>query len=181
MRNEADPKRRTRQLTALVAAGGGVLAFVAAFLPWIATETVDGGTTTISGWGAIAGASEIAGTNLNEVLEGWTYVPGLVGLICGIIAIVAAVVLATVPGGRRPHRITAAILGVCALVCLGWGLFRGLVPGDAGVFESGDTHARFGPWMLVIGGALIAAAALAVFSGRVDRPAIPHRQGIQPR
>ncbi|HEY5879021.1 MAG TPA: hypothetical protein VIU11_08925 [Nakamurella sp.] len=163
---------------------GGLLAFVATFLPWLSTDTEDGGTTSITGWGGITGSSQIAGTNLNDVLDGTgTYRPGLIGLVFGVIAAVAGfVIMVYLPEGRRPHRITASVLTLCGLVCLGFGLWRGLVPGDASVFEAGETSAGFGPWLTVIAGVLMLVPAVVILAGRIDPiVSLPTRRGIQPR
>jgi len=163
---------------------GGLLAFVATFLPWLTTDTEDGGMTSITGWGGITGSSQIAGTNLNDVLDGsGTYRPGLIGLIFGVIAAVAGfVIMVHLPPGRRPHRVTASVLTLCGLACLGWGLWRGIDPGDASVFQPGETSAAFGPWLTVIAGVLILVPAVVVFAGRIDAPvSAPVRRGIQPR
>ena len=110
-----------------MAGAGGLLAIGSSFLPWISTATEDGGSTSITGWGGITGSSGIAGTNLNDVLDGaGTYRPGLMGLIFGGIALIAAIAIASVSQGQRPHRITAAVLTpVRACSCAGWGVFRG--------------------------------------------------------
>lgn len=152
------------------------------FLPWINAGTEDGGNTTITGWGGISGSSAIAGTNINDVLDGaGTYRPGVIGLIFGVITVLAAIAIATVTKGQRPHRITAAVLTLCGLVCLGWGSFRGVDPGDAGVFEAGDVTAALGPWLTALGGAIAIAAAALIFAGLID-PRLPAgRRGIQPR
>lgn len=155
---------------------------VASFAPWIGTATVDGGSTTITGWGSISGASEIAGTNLNDVLDGTaTYRPGLLGLLFGALTVVAAIVVAAVGGGRRPHRVTAAVLALCGLVGAGWGLYRGINPGDAGVFEAGDVSVGIGPWLTALGGLLTIGAAAVILAGRIDPPGPTTRRGIQPR
>jgi hypothetical protein len=181
-RTPADRSIRARRGAAAVAGAGGLLAIGSSFLPWISTATEDGGSTAITGWGGITGSSGIAGTNLNDVLDGGgTYRPGLVGLIFGLIALIAAIALAGVSQGHRPHRITAAVLTLCGLVSAGWGLFRGVNPGDAGVFEAGDVSVAIGPWLTALGGVLMLAAAAVVFSGVIDPPAPPMRRGIQPR
>lgn len=180
----AGTARTTRIATGALALLGGLVTFLATFLPWLTAGTEDGGTTSITGWGGITGSSQIAGTNLNDVLNGdGTYRPGLIGLIFGVIAAVAGVVImAHLPDGRRPHRVTAAVLTGCGLVCLGFGVWRGLAPGDASVFDPGETSAAFGPWLTAIGGGLMLAAAAVVFAGRIDViPARPARRGIQPR
>jgi hypothetical protein len=177
-------KRTTRVALGALAVLGGLLAFAASFLPWLSAGTEDGGTTAITGWGGITGSSQIAGTNLNDVLNGQgSYRPGLIGLIFGVVAAVAGVVIMVyLPEGRRPHRVTAAVLSLCGLVCLGFGLWRGLAPGDASVFEAGETSAALGPWLTVIGAVLILVPAAAIFAGRIDVVApAPVRRGIQPR
>lgn len=177
-------KRTTRVALGALAVLGGLLAFAASFLPWLSAGTEDGGTTAITGWGGITGSSQIAGTNLNDVLNGaGSYRPGLIGLVFGVIAAIAGVViLVHLPEGRRPHRVTAAVLTLCGVVCLGFGLWRGVAPGDASVFDSGETSAAFGPWLTAIGGALMLVPATGIFAGRID-PVVsrPVRRGIQPR
>ena len=168
-----------------MAAAAGVAALVmvsASFLPWISTSTEDGGTTSITGWGGITGSSDIAGTNLNDVLDGnGTYRPGLIGLIFGVIGLITAITIAAVPGKVRPHRISAAVLVLCGLITSGWGLYRALVPGDANVFQAGEASAGPGPWLTSLGGVLALAAAAVIFAGRIDPPSLPIRRPIQPR
>jgi hypothetical protein len=173
---------RARRWVAAVAGVGGGLAIGSSFLPWISTATVDGGTTSITGWGGITGSSGIAGSNLNDVLDGaGSYRPGVLGLIFGSIALIAAIAVASVSNGRRPHRITAAMLSLTGLICTGWGVFRGIDPGDAGVFEAGDVSAALGPWLTALGGVLMLVAAAAIFAGVIDPPPPQTRRGIQPR
>jgi hypothetical protein len=167
---------------AAVGAAGGLLMIVASLLPWIGTGTEDGGSTTINGWGSISGDSEIAGISLNDVLDGaGTYRPGLPGLLFGALTVIAAIVVAAVAGRRRPHRVTAALLALCGLVGAGWGLYRGINPGDAGVFEAGDVSVGIGPWLTALGGLLTIGAAVVIFAGRIDPPGPTTRRGIQPR
>lgn len=172
---------RRRGIAAVAAMGAG-LAIGASFLPWIHTDTEDGGTTAITGWGGITGSSSIAGTNLNDVLDGaGTYRPGVVGVIFGAIALIAAIAIASVSQGHRPHRVTASVLVLCGLVCAGWGLYRGLDPGDAGVLEAGEATAGLGPWLTALGGVIIIADAAAIFAGVIDPQVPTGRRGIQPR
>jgi hypothetical protein len=176
----------TRRWVAAIAGTGGLVMMVSSLLPWIGTGTEDGGRTTISGWGSISGDSEIAGTNLNDVLDGTaTYRPGLPGVLFGVLAVIAAIVLAAAAGGaagnRRPHRVTGALLVLCGLVGTGWGLYRGIKPGDAGVFEAGDVSVGIGPWLTALGGVLTIGAAAVIFAGRIDSPDPVARRGIQPR
>jgi hypothetical protein len=182
MHARPDRTTKVRRAVAAVAAVGAITAALASLLPWIGTDTEDGGTTSITGWGSISGTSSIAGTNLNDVMDSWTYRPGLIGFIFGTIGAVAAISLAANAGRTsRPHRITAAVLTLCGLVCLGWGVLRGIVPGDAGVFDAGETYAAIGPWVTAAGGAVMIAAAVVVFAGRIDPPMPTARRSIQPR
>lgn len=180
----SERSRTTRAGLGGLALGGGLLALVAGFLPWLTTDTEDGGTTALTGWGGITGSSQIAGTNINDVLDGsGTYRPALIGLIFGVIAAVAGfVIMVYLPEGRRPHRVTASVLTLCGLICLGFGLWRGIEPGDASVFQSGETSAAFGPWLTAAAGALVLVPAVLIFAGRID-PVVspPRRRGIQPR
>ena len=172
----------TRRWVGAVAGTGGLLMIVASFLPWISTATGDEGRTTITGWGTINGASQIAGTNLNDVLDGAaTYRPGLLGLVFGVLTVIAAITVAAVTSGRRPHRVTAALLLLCGLVSTGWGLYRAIAPGDAGVFQAGDVSVSIGPWLTALGGVLAIVAAAVILSGRIDPPEHTVRRGIQPR
>ena len=182
MHARPDRTTKVRRAVAAVAAVGAITAALASLLPWIGTDTEDGGTTSITGWGSISGTSSIAGTNLNDVMDSWTYRPGLVGFVFGTIGVIAAIALAANAGRNpRPHRITAAVLTLCGLACLGWGVLRGIVPGDAGVFDAGETYAAIGPWVTAAGGAVMIAAAVVVFAGRIDPPMPTARRSIQPR
>ncbi|MEP6562697.1 MAG: hypothetical protein ABJD68_16680 [Nakamurella sp.] len=180
--SRTDPSVTRRGIGAL-AGLGGVLMIGASFLTWISTATEDGGNTAIDGWGGISGSSQIAGTNLNDVLDGaGSYRPGLIGLIFGAVTVIAAIVIASIARGPRPHRITAALLVLCGLVAVGWGVFRSIDPGDAGVFDAGEAAAGFGPWLLVLGGVLALLSAVLIFVGVIDpRAFTPGRRGIQPR
>lgn len=171
-----------RRWLAVIAGAAGLLMIGSSFLPWIGTDTEDGGATSISGWGGITGSSGIAGTNLNDVLDGdGSYRPGLIGLLFGAITVVAAICVAAVQGGARPHRITAAVLALCGLISTGWGLYRAVQPGDANVFQSGEASAGSGPWVTALGGVLAVIAAASIVAGRIDPPPSLLRRGIQPR
>ncbi|MET0863569.1 MAG: hypothetical protein ABWZ98_04485 [Nakamurella sp.] len=180
--NRRDPSTSRRAIGALAGLGGLVM-IGASFLPWITVETVDLGSAAINGWGGISGDTPIAGTNLNDVLDGaGSYRPGLIGLIFGAIAVIAAIVIAGISQGNRPHRITAMVLVLCGLIAAGWGLFRGIDPGDAGVLDAGEGAAGFGPWLLAIGGVLALVSAGLIFAGLIDpRLSAAGRRGIGPR
>ncbi len=171
-----------RRWVGVLAGVAGLLMIGASFLPWISAGTEDGGSTSITGWGGITGASSIAGTNLNDVLDGdGTYRPGLIGLIFGTVTVIAAIAIAAVAGGTHPHRVTAAVLVLCGIITAGWGLYRALAPGEANVFRAGETSAGLGPWCTTVAGVLAIAAATLVFAGRIDPPSRSPRRPIQPR
>ncbi|MET0964770.1 MAG: hypothetical protein ABWZ02_00145 [Nakamurella sp.] len=177
-----DPHATRRGIGAL-AGLAGLLMIGASFLPWISTATQDFGSAAINGWGGVTGDSQLAGININDALDGAaSYRPGLIGLIFGVIAVIAGIVISSIARGSRPHRITAMVLLPCGLISVGWGLLRGIDPGDAGVLEAGEAAAGFGPWLLAIGGLLALAAAAAIFAGVID-PRLPAgaRRGIGPR
>lgn len=179
-----DERRVTRRrLIGAAAAAGGLVAFLASFLTWISTSTDDGGSTAITGWGGISGSSQIAGTNLNDVLGGAsTYRPGIIGLLFGAVAVIAGLAVVAVSQGSRPHRVTAVVLALAGGALLAWGLYRGIVPGDAGVLDAGEGSPGPGPWVTALGGALVLGAAAVILAGRID-PVPPggRRRGVQPR
>lgn len=178
----AADRARARQLLAATAGAGALTMFAASFAPWVRTDTETGGATSIDGWGGIDGDNPLAGANLNDVLDGVSsFRPGLIGTLFGALAVVAAVALASVPGGPRPHRITAAVLALCGLMSLGWGVWRGVDPGSAGVFDAGESGAGWGAWLTALGGLLTGGAAVPILRGRIDPPVVPSRRGIQPR
>lgn len=181
----ADDRRVTRRrVIGLSAVTGGVVAFLASFLTWISTSTDDGGSTAITGWGGISGSSQIAGTNLNDVLGGAsTYRPGIIGLIFGAVAVIGGLAVVAVSQGQRPHRVTAVVLLVAGGVLLAWGSYRGIAPGDAGVLDAGEGSAGAGPWVTALGGGIVVGAAGLILAGRIDPagPPATRRRGIQPR
>ena len=175
-------RRSVRVTVGVIAAVAAVAMIVSSFLTWVSTPADTGGRTRVSGWGAISGASDIAGTNLNDVLQlggGGSYRPGLLGLIFGGIALVGAAVLLLVRGKERPHRITAAVLILCGLVGAGWGLLRALAPGSAGVLDAGDGRAGFGPWLLAAAGFVLLLVGTAVLAGMLETPEPVRHPGIQ--
>jgi hypothetical protein len=73
------------------------------------------------------------------------------------------------------------VLCLAGLLCTGWGVFRGVHPGDAGVFEAGDVAVGVGPWLTALGGVLMLVAAAVIFAGAINPAPPPARRGIQPR
>jgi hypothetical protein len=170
----------------LIVALGAVLAsagcMIASLLTWISLSDGTGGTTSISGWGGITGG-QIDGQNINDAMAGFaTYRPGALSVVIGGLALLAAFGIALVARGDKPHRIPAAVLTLCGLGGLAWGIFRGVSPGDlAGVLGSGEGSSGPGPWLTAGCSLFLLAGAVAVFTGVLDPPPPVRRRGIQPR
>lgn len=156
----------------LISAAGGALLVVAGFLGWLRTATETGGRTTVSGFGSIGGDNTLVGGNLNDLLASsglGGYRPGLVGLILGIIAIPTGIAVALRrPAVNRPFRVAGVLLALVGLIGSGWGCYRGLAPGTAGVLAAGDSTAAAGPWVTAGGGLLVLIAAGWLLVGRAD-------------
>ena len=167
----------------LVAAGG--------FAPWLVISDSTG-KLSISGWGQLSGDSEFAGTNINDIFgelgATLTYRPAqFVSVVAGFAVIAALVVVA------RPSRIAGATLAVVGLYSTGWGLIRLLNLGEAATVLLGDpgdvaadaaaaaqtgsgldgvASAGVGPWLVLAGGLVLLATAVALFLGRLDTTAM---------
>lgn len=171
----------------LIAVAGGALLVIGGFLSWLTTTTETGGTTSISGFGRISGDNTVAGSNLNDLLSTGglgTYRPGMIGLVFGLLAILAGAVVATArPRAQRPFRVAACMILVAGIAGAGWGVLRGVAPGTGGVFTDGSGSAGVGPWVSAAGGLLLLLVALWLFAGRADRAvqdAARRHRGIQP-
>jgi len=171
----------------LIAVSGGALMVIGAFLSWLTTTTETGGSTSVSGFGAISGDNSVAGSNLNDLLATGglgTYRPGLIGLVFGLVAILSGgVVVSARPRARRPFRIAASLLLLAGIAGAGWGVLRGVAPGTGGVFTDGSGDAGVGPWVTASGGVLLLLVAGWLFAGRADRTidaADRRHRGIQP-
>lgn len=168
----------------IAAVVGGAMLLTATALPWLRTDTDTGGVTSVGGFGAVSGDSPLAGGDLNDVLEGvGSFRPGLIGLLIGIVVVLAGGVLALVrPIRPRPFRVSAALLSVLGVSAIGWGGYRWLDPDPAGVLGVGEAMSGAGCWLTVAGGVLVLAVAGWLWSGRADpqdEEHSPHR-GIQP-
>ncbi len=181
--------------TRSVVAFGAVLAsagcIFASFLTWF-TLTDSGGTTSVSGWGAVSGG-QIPGENINDALNGnATFRPGLLAVVLGSLALLAALTMTVVSTGSSPMRIPASMLGVCGVGGLIWGIVRGAAPDSLGLETAGQSGgAGVGPWLLVGCSGILLAVAVATFCGLLDpqpgmragtlrRPPVRRRR-IQPR
>jgi len=161
-------------LSAVAAAGACIAASV---LTWLSLPDDAGGTTSVSGWGTVGGGSQIAGQNINDAMDGHaTFRPGLLPLLIGAFALLAALGIALVVRGRKPHRIPAAVLVLCGLAALTWGIVRILRPDPIGLLEPGAGSAGAGPWLTAGSGVVLLAVAVVVLLGLLDPP--PPARGI---
>lgn len=181
----ASPER-TGLPAGLIAVSGGALMVIGAFLSWLTATTETGGSTSISGFGAISGDNSVAGINLNDLLATGglgTYRPGLIGLVFGLVAILSGGVVVSARPRRRPFRVAASLLLLAGIAGAGWGVLRGVAPGTGGVFTDGSGDAGVGPWVTATGGVLLLLVAGWLFAGRADRTidaADRRHRGIQP-
>lgn len=168
----------------IVAAVGGVALLTASALPWLRTDTDTGGVTSVGGLGAVSGDSPLAGGNLNDVIAGiGSFRPGLIGLMIGVIAVLAGGVLGLVrPVRPRPFRVSAAVLTALAVAAVSWGSYRWITPDPAGVLGDGRAMSGVGAWLTVAGGLVLLGVAAWLWRGRAD-PRLderPRHRGIQP-
>lgn len=165
---------------ALCAVAAAAACIVASTLTWLTLPDGAGGTTSVSGWGGVGGGSQIAGENLNDAMNGnATFRPGVLPVLIGAFALLAALGIALVARGRKPHRIPAAVLALCGFAALGWGILRVLRPDSVGLFEPGAGSAGAGPWLTAGSGIVLLAVAVVVLTGLLDPPPPLHRRGIQ--
>lgn len=159
----------------------GLLLVISSFLVWFRMPDDTGGWTTMTGWGSVGGGAQITGTNLNDAIAGYgSYRPGLVALIVGTLAVVLGLWLLGVPGkGPRPHRITATLIAVLALVALGWAGWRLITPDSLGITDPGEAHAGLGQWLTGVGGLVLLGVAAVVLAGLLDPPVPVRSRGIQ--
>ena len=173
---------RLRIPTALVGIGAAAGCLLASNLTWLALPDGAGGTTAVSGWGSISGGSQIAGQNINDAMDGnATFRPGLLAVVLGTVALLAAVSIALVARGARPHRIPGTVLVVCGLGATIWGVLRSIRPDSAGVLEPGEGASGIGSWLTAGCGILLLVVAAAALGGLLDPPRPVRRRGIQPR
>ncbi len=166
-----DPTRTARVVVALCAvlASGGCIA--ASLLSWLILPDGAGATTSVSGWGAIRGGSQIAGENINDALNGnATFRPGVLAVMIGTVALLAAVSMAVFSAGPKPMRIPAAVLTLCGLGGLIWGIVRGTAPDSLGLLDPGVGGSGAGPWLTASCSAILAGVAVVVFTGLLDPP-----------
>ena len=162
----------------MLAAAGCIAASV---LTWLSLPDGAGGTTRVSGWGAISGGSQIAGENINDAMNGnATFRPGTLAVIIGAFALLASIGIAVVGKGQRPHRIPAAVLTLCGVAGLAWGILRAIRPDSAGVLNPGEGSSGVGPWLLAGCALVLVAVAAAIFAGLLDPSRPSGRSRTQP-
>jgi hypothetical protein len=164
-------------LLGMLAAAGCIAASV---LTWLSLPDGAGGTTLVSGWGAISGGSQIAGENINDAMNGnATFRPGTLAVIIGAFALLASIGIALVGKEQWPHRIPAAVLTLCGFAGLAWGILGVIRPDSVGVLGPGEGSSGAGPWLLAGCSLVLLAVAAAIFAGLLDlsRPSgRPRRQ-----
>lgn len=169
-----------RLLLALSAVAGAAACIVASLLTWLSLPDGADGTTSISGWGTVSGGSQIAGQNINDAMDGnATFRPGLIPLLVGAFALLAALGMALVGRGPKPHRIPASLLALCGLAALTWGIVRILRPDSVGLLDPGEGWPGAGPWLTAGSGAVLLAVAVVVLLGVLDPPPPISSRGIQ--
>lgn len=173
-----DPLRTRRSITALVALLSSAGCVAASALTWLSLPDGVGGSTAISGWGAISGGSQIAGENLNDALNGLaTFRPGMLAVVVGGLGLLAAIGIAAVARGDKRHRVPAAVLALAGLTGLAWGIVRGLAPDSVQLLGPGENGGSgTGPWLTAGCSALLLATAVVIFIGRLDPPTRPARR-----
>jgi hypothetical protein len=178
----AETTRTVRLIVALSAMLASAGCIIASVLIWI--QIPDG--AAISGWGHIVGGQPDGNnTNINDALQGFTtttYRPGVLAMIIGVLALLAAFGIAVVARGEKPHRIPASLLVLCGVGGIVWGLVRGIAPGDlASLYPGGVTASGTGPWLTAGCSLVLLAASVVVFTGVLDPPPQVRHRGIQPR
>lgn len=179
-REEPAGRTATRLPVALCAVIAAAACIAASLLTWLSLPDGAGGTTSVSGWGTVGGGSQISGQNLNDAMNGnATFRPGLFPLLIGVFALLAGLGIALVARGPKPHRIPAALLALCGVAALAWGIVRGLDPDSVGLLEPGEGSAGAGPWLTAGSGVVMLATAVVVLLGLLDPHPPIRRQGIQ--
>jgi hypothetical protein len=164
-----------------VAAGGALIG--SSFLGWITTPMAGGGRTAISGWGSISGGDPLVdGVNFNTLMAGvGSYRPGAPVLVMGAVTVIPGLILAVTGAGRRPSRVVGAVLALCGVAALIWGLLKAVAPGDAlGVLPDGQGSPGAGPVLAAVAGLAILVVAGLLLAGLLDPAAPVRRAGVQP-
>lgn len=174
--------KNLRLVIALVGVIGSAGCILSSRLTWLALPAGSGLSTYVSGWGVISGGSQIAGQNINDAANGnATFRPGLLAVIVGVIALLAAIAMALAARGPKPHRIPASVLTLGGVAGLAWGIVRISSPNSLDLPDDAGFSSGAGPWLLAGSSVVLLAIAVVVFIGLLDPPAPIGRRGIGPR
>lgn len=169
---------RLRLVVALCAVLASAGCIAASTLTWLIRSDGAGGRASLSGWGTVSGG-QIDGANINDLIAGQaSFRPGTIPVLVGGLALLAGFGIALVSRGPTPHRIPAAVLVLCGLGGLTWGIIRVAAPDS---LDLGGGTAGVGPWLTAGLSLLLLAVAVVVFTGLLDPPRPRSRRGIQPR
>lgn len=164
-----------------------LLVAAAGFMQWMSITSATGEFAdglTVTGWGLIGGSGELAGSNINQVLDALqqpgNYRQAQLPTVLAGMALIPAIWLIF-----KLCRVAAASLMAVGFLVLLWGGFRGLFPGDlAGILEPGEAHAAIGPWMVAVGGIEMLIVGVVFLLGAATpavRPVTKRSRDIQPR
>lgn len=185
-RPRGDPGNRTTVfalLAGVLSAAVGCTA-IGAFLSWLVIPTLTGGSTRVSGIGAVSGDSQLAGENLNDVLTGLgSFRPGWVTVSIAIGLLLVGAVTVLVHSTRQAAlRFSGGLLALLAVLGCWWSIQRMLDPDPAALLGGGTASGGAGPILTLIGMALALLAAGMLLFGMLDVRTSdrPGHRGIQP-
>lgn len=165
-RTAPDPFRGRRRWAAVAAVGSGLLVLAASFLVWLQVQD-PAGTLTVTGWGLLGGATELAGTNINEVFAAvdadTSYRPAQFVSALSAFTLLSGLVLFV-----RSSRFAGLGLVVTGTVTAGWGLLRVFVLGDTAQVltdQTSTTGAGIAPYLVAGAGLVALAAGTACLAG----------------
>lgn len=171
-------RHRIAGLIVIVASG---LIALYGFLPWMVISNQGSADSTLSGWGLIGGVDGVDATNINEVIAGLdgsgSYRPALFPTILAVLAVAGAVRLLF-----AASKVAAAAVATCGVIVVAYGIFRVVSPGDvAGILNAGESRAGIAPWLTLVSGVFILAAAVLVLAGKYEAQRPMVSRGVQPR
>lgn len=155
------------------------------FTSWLVISNPGGENSTLNGWGLISGVPGVDSQNINDVIASLdgsgSYRPALLPTALAVLALLSGSWL--IIADHKVSKLAAAAAAACGMSLAGWGLYRGLVPGDvAGILTDGEYRAGPGAWLVLAAGITIIAIAAWVLAQRQPAAASAARsRGIQPR